>query len=101
MNQDGGQGEFHDAAKSLSRLVLHLEAAQTSHAALVAVVAQLPPMTVDELAVGLGVSLDCAASLVDGEDFEAFVAPRAAQPDTSQRPDWIMSWTGMQDRPDT
>lgn len=92
MSNDASRAEFARATGPLSELLQHLEAARESHAALVGVVGQLPAMTVDELAVGLSVSRDFAASLARGEDFEDFLARDMTPRSQNQGPDWSIIW---------
>ena len=93
MNSDGPSAGFAQATGPLSALAQHLEAAEESHTALVEVVGQLPAMTVHELALGLGVSRDCAASLARGEGFDNFLTRNTTPRAPNQNPDWSIAWT--------
>ena len=93
MSNDAPPAGVGQASERLTALIQHLEAARESHAALVGAVEQLPAMTVDELAVELGVSRAFAASLARGEDFDVFLARDSASPTRDPGPDWSIVWT--------
>ena len=93
MDDDARRAGFLRAAEPLSQFLKHLEAAQQSHAALIHVVGQFEGVTVDELAVGLGVSHDFSESLVRGDAFEDSLVPQPRMPVSSEEPDWRIVWT--------